>query len=37
MPDFLDQIFITSKQWLLGFAPEMLRPLASAVLSVAAL
>jgi len=30
----LDQIFVLSKHWLLGFAPSIAQPLASAILSV---
>ncbi len=33
-PDTVDQIFVISKHWLLGYVPAMLQPLASAVLSV---
>ncbi|MFO1487597.1 MAG: NADH-quinone oxidoreductase subunit NuoH [Verrucomicrobiota bacterium] len=35
MADTLDQLFVTLKHWLLGFAPEVLQPLLSAVISVA--
>src|SRR5438552_12536529 len=33
----IDQIFVTSKHWLTGFAPAQWQPLASALLSVAAI
>ena len=33
-PDTIDQIFVTTKHWLLGYVPGMLEPIASAILSV---
>src|SRR5438552_7014592 len=33
----IDQIFVTSKHWLTGFAPAQWQPLVSALLSVAAI
>ena len=33
-PDTLDQIFVTTKHWLLGYVPALLEPIASALLSV---
>jgi NADH-quinone oxidoreductase subunit H len=37
MVETMDQIFVTLKHWLMGFAPNQWQPLFSAVLSVAAL
>ncbi len=34
-PMAVDQIFVTTKHWLLGYVPAVVQPLASAVLSVA--
>ena len=34
MPEVVDQIFVLSKHWLLGYVPAMLQPLISALLSV---
>src|SRR5688572_8574776 len=34
MVESLDQIFVSLKHWLLGFAPERFQPLASAILSL---
>ena len=33
-PDTIDQIFVTTMHWLLGYVPGMLEPIASAILSV---
>jgi NADH-quinone oxidoreductase subunit H len=33
-PGFVDQIFVITKHWLMGYVPAVLQPLASAVLSV---
>jgi len=33
-PDTIDQIFVTTKHWLLGYVPALLEPIASAILSV---
>ena len=33
-PDTIDQIFVISKHWLLGYLPSSLQPVASAILSV---
>ena len=33
-PDTLDQIFVITKHWLLGYVPAVLEPIASAILSV---
>ena len=35
MVEMMDQIFVTLKHWLMGFAPDQWQPLFSAVLSVA--
>src|ERR1017187_782852 len=37
MVEMMDQIFVTLKHWLMGFAPDQWQPLFSAVLSVAAI
>ena len=37
MVETMDQIFVTLKHWLVGFAPGQCQPLFSAVLSVAAI
>jgi NADH-quinone oxidoreductase subunit H len=37
MVEALDQIFVTLKHWLMGFAPDQWQPLLSAILSVAAI
>jgi NADH-quinone oxidoreductase subunit H len=34
-PDTIDQIFVISKHWLLGYVPAAVQPLVSAILSVA--
>jgi NADH-quinone oxidoreductase subunit H len=34
-PDAIDQIFVITKHWLLGYAPAAVQPLVSAILSVA--
>ena len=36
MAETLDQLFVTLKHWLVGFAPELLQPLVSAAISVGA-
>ncbi len=33
-PDTIDQIFVITKHWLLGYVPAVLEPIASAILSV---
>src|SRR5580658_9376228 len=33
-PDTIDQIFVITKQWLLGYVPSVLQPIVSAILSV---
>ena len=35
VPDTVDQIFVLSKHWLLGYVPTALQPIVSAILSVA--
>src|ERR1051325_3424294 len=37
MPESLDQIFVTLKQWLLGYVPAGWQPVVSAVISIAAI
>ena len=37
MVEMMDQIFVTLKHWLMGFAPDQWQPLFSAILSVAAI
>jgi NADH-quinone oxidoreductase subunit H len=37
MPETIDQIFVLAKYWLLAYLPSALRPLSSAILSVAPL
>ena len=37
MVNAMDQIFVTSKQWLVGLAPSQAQPVVSALLSIAAL
>ncbi len=34
MTQLIDQIFVISKQWLLGYVPVIAQPLVSAVLSI---
>src|ERR1019366_1622962 len=33
-PDTIDQIFVITKHWLLGYIPAAIEPIASAILSV---
>ena len=37
MAETLDQLFVTLKHWLVGFAPEVLQPLVSVAVSVGAM